>query len=43
VVTVNVYEVPLDKPVTVIGELAPEAVIVLGLEVATYVAVSLPS
>lgn len=35
VVTVNVYAVPLVKPVTVIGELEPLPVIELGEEVAT--------
>ena len=35
-VTVNVYEVPLESPVTVIGLEAPEAVMLPGFEVTVY-------
>jgi hypothetical protein len=41
-VTVNVYAVPLAKPVTTNGEPAPEAVNPPGLEVAVYVGVPVP-
>jgi hypothetical protein len=35
-VTTNVYDVPLDKPETLIGELEEVPVIPLGVDVATY-------
>jgi hypothetical protein len=41
-VTVNVYAVPFVKPVTVNGELAPEAVNPPGEDVALYETVPLP-
>ena len=41
-VTVNVYGVPLVRPVTVIGELAPVPVIDPGLEVTVYEVMALP-
>jgi hypothetical protein len=40
--TVNVYVVPLVKPVTTIGELEPEAVILSGEEVTVYPVMALP-
>jgi len=43
VVTVNVYAVPFDKPLTVMGEDAPEPVAPPGLAVTTYVALPFPS
>jgi hypothetical protein len=41
-VTVNVYAVPFVKPVTVIGEDEPVAVIPPGLDVTVYVIVPRP-
>jgi hypothetical protein len=41
-VTVKVYDVPLLRPVTVIGEDEPLAVMPPGLDVTTYVTVDLP-
>jgi hypothetical protein len=41
-VTVNVYVVPFERPVTVIGELPPVAVNPPVLEVTVYVVIALP-
>jgi hypothetical protein len=41
-VAVNVYEVDADNPVTVIGEDAPVAVTLPGLDVTVYVVIVLP-
>jgi hypothetical protein len=41
-VTVKVYEVPLIKPVTVIGDEAPDAVMLLGEDVTVYEVIADP-
>ena len=40
--TVNVYAVPFDNPVTLMGELAPVTEIFPGLEVTVYPVIALP-
>jgi hypothetical protein len=40
--TVNVYEVPLDKPVITIGEEAPVAVKLPGVDVTRYPVIAEP-